>query len=296
MSRVPLVFIEKIFAQVKCMLYNFHIMKIQECKILKASLIISLTMLTTQLAQAATFSVDFPRTAKPELDPFYNELDANGNRISGDGNSSVFEGVASEGSVTANMSGRYYDSDALDPGTTGLLNSDLPWNRKDPDVPEPGWLVRFGLEPDAVGSLVHTYNQGGVDETVVPASYISFQLKTPETVLFQNATLEIRDVYGVGPNTIWAATSRNGFTEAIVGNIQFTDDKGYVLSWAWNDLGVLDTGFEIRIYGFIGADEGTFGTGLLTGTYLPPPPVPEPGTSLMLGLVALGVVTFRKRR
>ena len=143
---------------------------------------------------------------------------------------------------------------------------------------------------------MHTYNPGGIDEAVVPASNISFQLHTEETVLSENATLEIRDVYGVGPKTIWAATSRNGFTDAIVGNIQFTDDKGYVLSWTWNSLELLDTGFEIRIYGFIGADEGTFGTGLLTGTYLPPPPVPEPSTSLMVGLVALGVVTFRKRR
>ncbi len=206
----------------------------------------------------------------------------------------------SDGSTTRrlilNEDGRYYDSDALDPGTTGLLNSDLPWNRKDPDVPEPGWLVRFGLNPDAVRSLVHTYNPGGIDEAVVPASNISFQLHTEETVLSENATLEIRDVYGVGPKTIWAATSRNGFTDAIVGNIQSTDDKGYVLSWTWNSLELLDTGFEMRIYGFIGADEGTFGTGLPTGTYLPPPPVPEPSTSLMVGLVALGVVTFRKRR
>ena len=85
---------------------------------------------------------------------------------------------------------------------------------------------------------------------MVPASYISFQLHTEETVLFENATLEIRDVYGVGPTTIWAATSRNGFTDAIVGNIQFTDDKGYVLSWTWNSLELLDTGFEMRIYGF----------------------------------------------
>ncbi len=143
---------------------------------------------------------------------------------------------------------------------------------------------------------MHTYNPGGIDEAVVPASNISFQLHTEETVLSENATLEIRDVYGVGPKTIWAATSRNGFTDAIVGNIQSTDDKGYVLSWTWNSLELLDTGFEMRIYGFIGADEGTFGTGLPTGTYLPPPPVPEPSTSLMVGLVALGVVTFRKRR
>ena len=271
-------------------------MKFRFCKVITIALTFTIGLLTSHLAQGATFSVDFPKTSKPQLDPIYNVLDAEGNRISGDGNSSVFEGVATEGSVTANMSGRYYDSDPLDPGTTGLLNSDLPWNRKDPDVPEPGWLVRFGLAPDAVGSLVHTHNMGGVDETVVPASYISFQMNAPEAVLFQDATLEIRDVYGVGPNTIWAATSRNGFTDAIVGNIQFTDDKGYVLSWTWDNLELLDSEFEIRIYGFIGADEGTFGTGQLNGTYLPPPPVPEPGTSLMLGLVALGAITFRKRR
>ena len=271
-------------------------MKFRKCKISGLFLTISLTLLTAQIVQAATFSVDFPRTAKPQLDPFYNELDAQGNRISGDGNSSVFDGVATHGNVTADMSGRYYDSDALDPGTTGLLNSDLPWNRKDPDVAEPGWLVRFGLAPDAVGCLVHTYHAGEADEKVVPASYLSFKLHTPETVIFENATMEIRDVYGVGPSTLWAATSRNGFTDAIVGNIQFTDEKGYVLSWTWNNLEILDTDLEIRIYGFVGADEGTFGTGLLSGTYLPPPPVPEPGTSLMLGLVALGVLTFRKRR
>lgn len=289
-------FIEKLFAQLKYTDYNFHIMKFTVLKTINLSLQACVLLLAVPQAIGATFSVDFPKHAKPALDPFYNVLDANGNRINGDGNSSVFEGVATEGKVTANMYGRYYDSDALDPGTTGLLNSDLPWNRKDPDVPEPGWLVRFGLPPDSVGELVHTYNPGGADEKVVPASYISFNLHTPETVLFENATLEIRDIYGAGPNTIWAATSKDGFTDAIVGTINFTDDKGYVLSWAWNNLENLDSALEIRVYGFIGADEGTFGTGLLTGTFLPPPPVPEPGTSLLLGLVALGMVTFRKRR
>lgn len=270
-------------------------MKLSNWKTIRLSVTSALGLLTCGLVQGATFIVDFPKTANPHLDPYYNELDANGNRISGDGNSSIFDGAALEGDLTADLSARYYDSDALDPGTTGMLNSDLPWNRKDEDVPEPGWLVRFGLEPDAVGEFYHTHDAGGPDETVVPASYISFHIKSPETVMFETVELAIKDVYGVGPNTIWAATSGTGFTDAKVGNIVFTPEDGYVLNWDWDNLGLVGTDLEVRIYGFIGADEGTFGTGLLTGTY-DPPPVPEPSTSLLFGLVALGMITFRKRR
>jgi hypothetical protein len=251
-------------------------------------------MLLGTSASAATFVVDFPRTAQPSLDPYYNTLDAEGNYVSGDGNSSVFAGVATEGTLSAELSARHYDSDALDPGTTGMLDSNLPWNRKDPDVAEPGWLVRFGLEPDSVGSVFHTHDMGGANETVVPASYISFHIKSPEEVVFEDITIQIRDVYGVGPSTIWAATSQDNFTAPQTGNITFNSDDGFELNWVWENLSHLSEGIEVRIYGFIGADEGTFGAAAVGGSY-DPPPVPEPTASVLLGLCGL-MLAHRRRR
>lgn len=68
-----------------------------------------------------------------------------------------------------------------------------------------------------MGELFHMHDAGGPNETVVPvpASYISFHLNAPERVIFETATLQIKEVYGVGPNTIWAASRKWGAAEFI---------------------------------------------------------------------------------
>lgn len=284
-----------LFELIKYTVYNYHIMKFRTFRRVAKLLIAAGTLSACAISHSATFIVEFPNNADAHLDPYYNTLDENGHLIHGDQNSYVFDGVAVEGNVSANLSGRYYDSDPLDPGTMGLLNSDLPWNRTDEDVPQPGWLVRYGLKPDSVGQMIHTHDPGGEDEVVVPASYLSFHVDSPDTVVFSEVSLVIKDIVGVGPSTIWAATSKDNFTDVLTGVQVFSDETGLMISWKWTDLELSGKGFEVRVYGFVGADEGTFGTGLVTGI-VDPPPVPETSTALLTGCAAMILVTSRKRR
>ena len=258
-------------------------------------------MLLSQLPASAIVSVvqfskndpDFP--IQVQLDPYYNTLDSQGNFVSGDGNSSVFLGQVKEGNLVADLSARYYDSDPLRPGTNGLINSDLPWNRADPDTPEPGWLVRFGLDADGVGIFTHTYDSGGGVMKQAPASYISFKMKSPDQVIYQTASLILEDTVGVTPATIWAVASDENFLVTHLASSTFSSEDGHQLRWDWNNLSIGSEGLEIRVYGILGADEGYFGVGNLVTTY-EPPPVPEPTTPLLAGLASLALVTRRKRR
>ena len=225
---------------------------------------------------------EFPLLSRP--DPFYN-----------DGNSTIFTGQTVEGDVTGELSARYYDSDARRPGTNGLINSDLPWNRSDPDTPQPGWLVRFGLNPDAIGDTNHTYDKGLPTEGKVKASYVSFTLKNPETVIYQTASLVIDNIVGVTPDEVWAIASDQNFLVTRLAGTTIKSDGGTRIEWNWTDLEIGSDGMEIRVYGLQGADEGYFGVGSLITTF-DPPPVPEPSSSLFMGLTAMTLITMRKRR
>ena len=240
------------------------------------------SLAVTSLIEFRISDPDFPLQSHP--DPYYN-----------DGNSTIFTGQTMEGDVSGELSARYYDSDALRPGTNGLINSDLPWNRADPDTPQPGWLVRFGLNPDEVGVFEHTYDKGKATEGKVPASYISFKLKSAESVIYQTASLVIDNMVGVTPSEVWAVASDENFLVTRLPQATIKSDGGTKIEWDWTDLGIGDDGLEIRVYGLQGADEGYFGVGSVITTY-DPPPVPEPSTSLFMGLTAMTLVTLRKRR
>ncbi|MEI6537096.1 MAG: hypothetical protein WCN98_17275 [Verrucomicrobiaceae bacterium] len=269
--------------------YNFHIMKHPICSKGFTKLAICLAAIGAIEARAATSIVQFAKNdpdfpLQSYLDPFYN-----------DGNSTVFLGQVKAGEITAELSARYYDSDPLRPGTNGLINSDLPWNRADPDVPEPGYLVRFGLQPDGVGNPNHTHDPGGTEEKVVPASYITFRVKSPESVIYDSASLVIQDTRGVTPSRVWAVASDENYLVTRVAAATFTADEGHELRWEWSDLELTSSGLEIRVYGITGADEGYFSVGPLT-IITGPPPVPEPSVSVFLGLTSLALVTARRRR
>ncbi len=235
-------------------------------------------------AMAITSLIDFPQNdsltpLNSYLDPYYN-----------DGNSTVFESQVSEEGLSATLSARYYDSDPLRPGTNGLINRDLPWNRANPDTPEPGWLIRFGLNPDQVGVFTHTYTEGGISKTV-PASYISFKITSPETVVYENVSLVIDEMMNVTPSNAWAVASDENFQTVRLATETFDNEAGHALAWDWDKLTITSAGLEIRIYGIQGADEGSF-----RFTTNAPPPLPEPSISCLLGLAALGLVNGRKRR
>jgi hypothetical protein len=240
-------------------------MKIPISKLYNAALAVGVLLLVLPQAASAITSVvqfakndpDFPMQVR--LDPFYNQLDSNGNFVSGDGNSSVFLGQVVEGDLVADLSARYYDSDPLRPGTNGLINSDLPWNRADPDTPEPGWLVRFGLDADAVGVFTHTYDSGGGVMQTTPASYVSFKIRSADQVIYETASLILTDTVNVTPSTVWAVASDENFQITRLATTAFSNDDGHELRWDWSNLAIGSAGLEIRVYGILGADEGYFG-------------------------------------
>jgi hypothetical protein len=238
-------------------------------------------MAITSLVQFAKNDSQIP--LESELDPFYN-----------DGNSTVFKGQVKEGDLSATLSARYYDSDPLRPGTNGLINSDLPWNRADPNTPDPGWLIRFGLNPDKIGVFTHTYTEDGISKTV-DASYISFKMSSPETVIYEGASLTIDKMENVTPSEVWAVVSDENFKNTRVAKVTPGTNGLSKLIWEWDKLEISSKGLEIRVYGLQGADEGFFSVGDITTSYRPPA-VPEPSISCLLGLAALGLVNSRRRR
>ncbi len=270
------------------MAYNFYIMKFPISKQNLLTLAAGYFLLMPWKAMAITSLIDFAKndsetSLRTYLDPYYN-----------DGNSTVFEGQVKEGELSAALSARYYDSDPLRPGTNGLINSDLPWNRADPDTPEPGWLVRFGLNPDSVGVFTHSFNDGtGIKQ--VDASYISFKIQSPEKVIYESASLVIDDTSNVTPSDVWAVASDENFQTTRLATRSFSAGEGHTLTWHWDELTIGSEGLEIRVYGIQGADEGYFNVASLVVGYNPLP-LPEPSISCLLGLAALGLVNGRKRR
>ena len=104
-------------------------------------------------------------------------------------------------------------------------------------VREAAQMATFvGLNPDSVGSLLHTYDPGGPEELKVPASYLKFNVRSPERVLFQSTTLKIDQVKGVTPSNIWAVVGDDNFSRIYIGKYSFTKSDGNLLEWEWNDL------------------------------------------------------------
>ncbi|MBP7948791.1 MAG: hypothetical protein KA004_03980 [Verrucomicrobiales bacterium] len=234
---------------------------------------------------AGTFAIEFHQDAAYMADPFYNDV-----------NSTIFFGTAVDGDLAARMAGYYYDSDPVDPGHNGLMNRGLPWNSEDPDHPIPGWLIRFGLQSDAVGNPVHTYPLPGGGTAQQPASYISFKVDSPDTVLFEEVGVTINNLQGAGPGQqIWAGTSKDNFATGISPTVVMDPNNGLQMSFGWTNFDYLSEGVELRIYGIIGADEGTFDSANLFGRSTPPP-VPEPSGASLLGCLLLGMLTRRSRR
>jgi hypothetical protein len=120
-------------------------------------------------------------------------------------------------------------------------------------------------------------------------------MKSPETVVYQSASLILEDTVGVTPTTVWAVASDENFQVVRVAAATFSSEDGHQLVWNWDALTISSAGLEIRVYGILGADEGYFGVGSVMTVY-EPTPLPEPSTTCLVGLVALGLANRRKRR
>lgn len=246
---------------------------------------------------ATTFSVvygipGFEVTA--EADRYYNEVTHLDNQ-QWDGISQMFHSVVltsdSTYSLNSSLYGRYYDSDPTRPGEWGLLNRPLLTGFADPP-----WLVKHGLSPSIIGNPNYMNVIGGV-AVDQPASYIAIKIgvdakEFPDGVLFDSAALSITGFYNTdGDAQIWAATSKGGYTQAVVPKITYDAAQDTdVYTFDFGAMEVVGTDLEIHIFGILGEDQGTFGTMAVTGN-MGPNPIPEPGVwgfAIGTGVAMLG--------
>ena len=263
---------------------------------------VAATMLVLSMDQAASAATSFSvvyNSAIPfsvEKDPYYNELSGLGGAV-WDGISTIFRSdvTTSDSNFELNSSlyGRHYDSDASQPGEWGLLNRANILNGAGNE-----WVIKHGLAPSVVGNPNYEKVVAG-NLIVKPASYLAVTLAPNDTVgdpiLFQEATLTMSGFTGVDSDSqIWAATNRDGFLTYIIPTITYSPEQDTdVYTFDFGQVNLTGKALEVRVYGLLGQDQGTFGTSVLSGV-VDPLPVPESGTSLF-ALVA-GMVGLARRR
>jgi hypothetical protein len=241
---------------------------------------------------AAVFSLVYgpsavPVTSAPDL--YYS---TGGTVATWDGISRVFSApvTTSESSfqLTGTLFGRHYDSDPTLPGEWGLLDRKLLTGFEDPS-----WLVKHGLPSEAVGNPEFNNVIRGV-EVLQPASYVAFKVASANELLFDEANLTITGLYNVsGAIELWAATNADGFTKAIKPTITSVDSETDVYSFDFHSMAHAGKDMEVRVYGILGQDQGTFTSAVLTGT-LAPFPVPEPSAAMLLGMLGGAWLIRRK--
>jgi MYXO-CTERM domain-containing protein len=246
---------------------------------------------------AAAFSTaygdpNFPITTEP--DNYYKQADG-----SWDGISTIFHApvVSADSTATlkASIYGRHYDSDPVRPGEWGLLD-----RAKLTGLDSPPWLIKHGLAPEFKGSKDSYSDVNGV-YTRFDASYISFEIELAtnrenEQLLFDNVQLSIEGFYNTdGDVDIWAASNQDNFGNPVLPAYSVNLNTGSdVITFDFGTVDLYTKKLEVRIYGAIGLDQGTFGITTLTGDVVPVP-LPEPGTA-GLGLLVLGGLGARRRR
>ena len=193
-----------------------------------------------------------------------------------DGESAVFDAVADDPRVKVKLAGRDYLQDPLDGEEWGLLDNSLWWNEG-----KKGWLVRQGWESSVIGETVNHQPDGDVK-----AAYLQLTMSKPEEVVFGTITVSFENPVNTEFVNLWGSTSADGFGTFSLGVVEHLlgNEKATV---TFSNLNYIGTDpLEIRIYGVLGEDDGTFGVRL---TVIPEPTVP------LLGISAL-VLMFPRRR
>lgn len=130
----------------------------------------------------------------------------------------------------------------------------------------------------------------------MPASYLSIVLSGVTTgTIFKDVAITFSDVSFLSTSKAWAGTSADGFANATT--LKFNQQKSTKDVMVNLPSFTYDRGepLELRVYGLIGSDKGSFNSVSLTGGTLAL--VPEPDIRMLLtaaGLAAL--VSFRHRR
>lgn len=230
-----------------------------------------------------------------EADLSYKKPDGSWDEISTVFHAPVFSTDLDSGySFISSLSGWNYDSDPTRTGSTGLLDrAKLPIA----DENEPQWIVKHGLAPSEVGSKVSSTEVNGITYHG-QASYLSFKFKRDdgEQAVFDNINLALTGFVNIDidANT-WAGTNKDGFTAAIAPDISQPEGEDTdVYTFDFTGLDFTSEELEIRIYGVLGQDQGTFKTNI--GIIPPPPAVPEPSQLLLTVGALLGLALRRNRR
>lgn len=256
-------------------------------------------LLDSALQAATTFSVNYSgaNTITSEPDSHYN---TGKNAGAWDQISTVFHAPVETSDATAyvlssSMFARHYDSDPSRPGDTGLLDRATLTGFNDPP-----WLVKHGLPPRTIGSSTSGTNVNGLDYDAA-ASYLAFTVnlngnEPGEKVIFDGLTLQIGDFYNADTvPELWAGISSDQFQSPVVPTIiqlPGAERESYIFDFS--GINALSSTVEIRLYGVIGLDQGTFGSAVIQGN-ISPLPVPEPGSIMLMGSLALAV-SLRRRR
>lgn len=198
-------------------------------------------------------------------------------------------------SLTSSLYARNYDADPSRPGATGLLDRQTLTGDANPP-----WLVKHGLPPAAVGNLNSDTTVNGQVYTTA-ASYIVFTIGLPaantmhgEKLVFDGAALTITGFNNIDSEPqIWGATNGDGFDHSFIPTItQPFDSDTDVYTFDFSNLNYTSTTLEMRVYGVVGNDQGTFISAQSVGL-ISPPSIPEPTSLLIIPGLVLGL---RRRR
>lgn len=279
-----------------------HLIDQITAKIAKLALVMASLSLASHTNASTMFSVIYGVQGVEvvkEHDPYYNVQSGLGDG-QWDGISTVFRTpvntVGDTGySLISSLYGRHYDSDPTLPGETGLLDrAQLPIA----DSNAPQWILKHGLPPSEVGSTNSATLVNGVP-VIAPASYIALRVDLEDTghgeeVVFEGAHLEVTGFTNIDSDIqIWAASNSDGFStyvQPVITQPPGTDTDVYTFEFSGLDF--TSSSLELRIYGVLGQDQGTFLTAIGSGSFHPPP-LPEPS---VLGLASLGLATTFLRR
>ena len=195
---------------------------------------------------------------------------------------------ASSGGASVLLTGRNYGEDGAATLRYGLLDgSSLN------TFGQPGFVLRSGLTPNALGSQRHTYNDGHGVSGTVNASYLSFNMTAPGGTLFSEIRVDLNGYDFNLPSRIWAGTSVDNYGRAF---IPLQSVQTGLTGFSFYLPGLTPSpSLELRIYGLSGADEAQLMNATITATFNPITAVPEPRLTLSLVLLTSLAATRRRR-
>jgi hypothetical protein len=238
------------------------------------SVILAVVVNSTFTAEAASlihFDPTRPNSYPHALDTTYN-----------DGESTIYTATSNDLVLTATLSGRDYMQDPLAGEEWGLIDNSTPGNDG-----RPGWIVRQGWESTTLG--VPTNNHP--DDPATKAAYLLITLDHQDDVVFDTVDVTIDQPVSTEFIQVWGSTNADGFADYVVGNVvRLPNEEFMTISFAGLNYDGTDP-LQIRIYGVIGEDDGTFGVRIATGVT----PVPEPSSTVLL-LAMAGLWASRRKR